>query len=89
MSRLALADSRPVQVNPGHYRAEHYDEFHRWVSYWYQIQSVARTQSQKLLEIGLGSGVLSSYLRTRLGLEVTTFDFDASLRFRHCECRVR
>jgi len=69
-----------LQVSSEHYSSQNYDEFHRWMSYWYQIQSVARNQPQTVLEIGAGSGVLSSYLRTQLRLEVTTFDFDKSLR---------
>lgn len=68
-----------VQVKSGHYASSTYDELHRWISYWYQIQSVVRAQPRTVLEIGVGSGVLSSYLRSRLGLEVTTFDFDRSV----------
>jgi len=78
MSR-AISQSFAVQVPTGHYRPAEYDELHRWVSYWYQIQSVLRTRAHSVLEIGVGSGVLSSYLRTRAGLEVTTCDFDDSL----------
>jgi len=54
------------QVQTEHYRPAHYDQFHRWVSYWYQIQSIARTGAKTVLEIGVGSGVVSSYLRSRL-----------------------
>lgn len=75
----ASPQSLTTQVAPNHYRPSHYDEFHRWVSYWYQIQSVARAQPRTILEIGVGSGVLSAYLRDRLQAQVTTFDFDPSL----------
>ena len=70
---------RLVQVPTEHYETHKYDELHRWISYWYQIQAVARTKARRVLEIGVGSGVLSAYLRDRLHLKVTTFDFDESL----------
>jgi hypothetical protein len=69
---------RLVQVPDDHYRPANYDELHRWTSYWYQIQSIVRTGARTVLEIGVGSGVLSSYLRSRLGIQVTTFDCDES-----------
>ena len=76
----ALLEPGEVQVTTEHYRPEHYDELHRWVSYWYQIQATARAQPRSVLEVGVGSGVFSSYLRNRLRIPVTTFDFDASLQ---------
>jgi SAM-dependent methyltransferase len=74
------AGSSTVQVATEHYRASNYDELHRWISYWYQIQSVARSCADKVLEIGVGTGLVSDYLRRRLAMEVTTCDFDSSLR---------
>ena len=68
-----------VQVATEHYDPSNYDELHRWVSYWYQFQAVASCQPKTMLEIGKGGGVLSWYLRERLGLDVVTVDFDASL----------
>lgn len=73
-------DSTEVQVPAEHYRTAHYDELHRWISYWYQIQAVVRSGARDVLEVGVGSGVLSAYLRDRLGCEVTTSDFDPALR---------
>lgn len=68
-----------VQVGPDHYAAGSYDEWHRWVSYWHQIQAVRRTSARTVLEVGVGTGVLSEYLRRRLGISVTTVDFDQAL----------
>lgn len=65
-----------VQVAPEHYQPESYDELHRWISYWYQIQTVARARPRRVLEVGSGSGVLRWYMQERLGLEVTTADCD-------------
>jgi hypothetical protein len=65
------------QVLPEHYSLK-YDSRDRWLSYWYQIQAVARAGAQSVVEVGSGSGVLSTYLRQQLGLSVVTFDFDES-----------
>lgn len=71
------------QVDRAHYSPESYDELHRWVSYWYQIQSVIRSDASRVLEIGIGSGVLNWYMRERLGLEVVTADLDPTLEPDH------
>ena len=68
-----------VQVSQDHYQTSRYDELHRWISYWYQIQAVSRHRPRNVLEIGVGSGVLSRYLADRLSIDVTTFDFDPAL----------
>src|SRR6266404_9387668 len=70
----------PVQVGTDHYGPANYDALHRWISYWYQMQAIVRCRPSTVLEIGIGSGVLNRYLRDRLGLEVTTVDFDESLQ---------
>lgn len=67
------------QVSPEFYNPSNYEHLYRWVSYWYQIQAVLRARPTTVLEIGPGTGVMSHYLRNRLGIEVTTFDFDKSL----------
>ena len=68
-----------LQVTLDHYKPEQYEELHRWISYWYQIQSIIRSGAKSVLEIGLGTGIVTHYLRHRLGLKVTTLDFDESL----------
>lgn len=73
-----LEPAAAVQVAPEHYGAARYDELHRWISYWYQIQTIARAQPRRVLEVGSGTGILRWYLQERLGLDVTTVDCDAS-----------
>jgi hypothetical protein len=68
-----------TQVPSDHYSATGYDEWHRWVSYWYQIRAAMRAAPSSVLEIGVGTRVVSHYLTERLAYDVTTFDFDASL----------
>ena len=70
---------RMPQVSPVNYCPSNYDEFHRWASYWYQIRAVMRAAPKTVLEIGCGTGVVSHYLRERLKMKVTTFDFDPAL----------
>ena len=38
------------QVDADHYQPDNYDELHRWVSYWYQIQSIVRAQPKSILK---------------------------------------
>jgi SAM-dependent methyltransferase len=66
------------QVASDFYDSGSYDELHRWISYWYQIQAVVRAEPANVLEIGCGTRVMSDYLRNQVNIDVTTFDFDAS-----------
>lgn len=63
---------------PGHYFEPGYDTKERFVSYWHQAGELLAGNHRKVLEIGVGNGFLSSYLRRR-GLDVTTLDIDAAL----------
>jgi SAM-dependent methyltransferase len=65
-----------VQVSPYHYR-DGYDSLERSLSHWYQIAE-ATSLGGRLLEIGVGSGIVSAVLRAR-GLDVVTVDFDSGL----------
>jgi len=67
-----------TQVTKDHYE-EGYDTLSRWISYHYQIKSILETKSKNVLEIGVGNGVVSDYLRKQK-LKVTTCDFDNSLK---------
>lgn len=67
------------QVAAEHYTFGRYDQRHRWLAYWYQLQTIARTGARSVLEIGRGSGVVSDYLRRR-GIHVVTLDIDPALR---------
>lgn len=67
-----------VQVSSSHYTPCTYEHLYRWISYWYQIQAILRATPRTVLKIGPGTGVVTDYLRNRLGIRVTTFDFDSS-----------
>lgn len=68
-----------VQVAEGFYDFETYITRERWQSYWYQLRAIMRHNPRTVLEIGCGTGVTTRMLR-QFGADVTTFDFDASLK---------
>lgn len=67
------------QVPKDHYFNLEYDSKPRWVSYWYQIAEIIARNPKSVLEIGIGNGTVSDYLK-KLGIKVTTCDFDKSLK---------
>jgi len=66
-----------VQVEKEHY-IEHYDDFNRWISYWWQIKLVAGLKKNGILEVGVGNKTVSDYLN-KVGYKITTCDIDSSL----------
>src|SRR5438270_12459175 len=67
-----------LQVEARHYFDDKYDGPGRFISYWNQIDLVRKRAPASLLEIGMGNGLLSDYLR-KAGLAVTTLDIDPKL----------
>ena len=66
------------QVNKEHYFRKKYDDLERFISYFYQTDLARSLEPKKILEIGMGSGFFSDYLK-KLGYSVTTCDFDKNL----------
>jgi hypothetical protein len=72
-----------IQVPAEHY-VHDYDSPGRWSSYWVQIQAMKDLAGTgKLLEVGIGNGVVAHYLRAILDLPLTTVDIDPDLRPDH------
>jgi ubiquinone/menaquinone biosynthesis C-methylase UbiE len=71
-----------IQVEPAHYRDRKYDTKARFCSYWHQIDEIIRTDRSNVLEVGVGSGFVSNYLRDS-GLNVDTLDIDQRLSPTH------
>lgn len=67
-----------IQVDPSHYDNMNYDSLKRFCSYWHQIYEVISLKPENVLEIGIGNGFVSNYLR-KIGLKVTTCDIDYKL----------
>jgi len=66
------------QVKPNHYFVNSYDSKGRFISYWYQINEIIKLNPKKVLEIGIGNGFVSKYLKERK-VNVLTLDVDKRL----------
>ena len=66
------------QVEPYHYFNKTYDSKARFISYWHQIHEIILLKPENVLEIGIGNGFVSSYLRNR-SVVITTLDIDKRL----------
>lgn len=71
-------DTERIQVNSGHYASKNYDTFERMQSYLAQIKEIVNINPEQLLEIGVGNGFFSDYLRKK-GFNITTCDIDEKL----------
>lgn len=67
------------QVDKKYYSQPKYSTLDRFITYFYQIDSVRKTEAKKVLLIGVGDGAVPFYLEKVLGLEITTCDIDAEL----------
>jgi len=67
-----------LQVEPERYYNIRYDKKSRFCSYWHQIHEILLLGPKEVLEIGVGNGFVSEYLKKR-GIKVTTLDIDKRL----------
>ena len=67
-------DNYPVAF----YSFENYNTKHRFLTYWYQIKEALSVRPSSILEIGVGSGLVTAYLRS-LNIKVSTLDINKSL----------
>jgi len=67
-----------TEVDPAHYYKANYDTKARFCSYWHQIAELVSLKPDSILEIGVGSGLVSNYLKQR-GFQITTLDTDERL----------
>ena len=54
-----------IQVEPNHYFDKSYDTKERFISYWHQVNEIVRLEPDSVLEIGIGSGFVSKYLKEK------------------------
>ena len=69
------------QKKKEHYFKSKYNNLERFISYFYQIDTIVKLSEKsgkKILEIGKGNGFVSDYLK-KSGFDVLTFDFDENL----------
>lgn len=65
------------QVVSSHY-FRNYDTKGRFCSYWHQIDEIISHKPKRILEIGLGNGLVSNYIR-RMDYYLLTIDIDKNL----------
>jgi len=75
----SLMPQDAIQVPAAHYDSLSYDSRERWMSYWHQAHEVLQVRPDDCLEIGVGNGTVSRYLRAS-GVPVTSADFDEALK---------
>lgn len=66
------------QVEPNQYFTEYYDSKSRFISYWHQVDEIINLNPEKVLEIGIGNGFVSKYLKEK-GINILTMDIDRRL----------
>ena len=67
------------QVKRDHSYKITYDTKERFCSYWHHMHEVLLLNPSEVLEVGIGNGFVSRYLRDR-GVNVTTLDIDKDLK---------
>ncbi|GMU25358.1 methyltransferase domain-containing protein [Patescibacteria group bacterium] len=71
-------DDLNIQVEAKHYFRPRYIHKERWINYWYQLQAIFESKASRILEIGIGNGLVLDTLR-KVGIHVETVDIDPSL----------
>jgi SAM-dependent methyltransferase len=67
-----------LEVDRDHYGSDRYLSEYRWTSYWHQIECVLKNVGDgSVLEIGVGNGTVSEFLKKRC--TVTTLDVNPDL----------
>ncbi len=74
----SIAELIQKQVSSDHYQGTSYNKKPRFCSYWHQIDEVCKQKPQTILEIGVGNGFVSDFLR-KAGFNVSTLDLDPNL----------
>ncbi len=71
------------QVEPNHYFNKSYDSKGRFISYWHQINEIIKLNPKTVLEVGVGNGFVSKYLKEKYLKErkvnILTLDIDKRL----------
>ena len=67
------------KLKSAYYSFKNYNSKTRLITYWHQIDEVLDSAPQRVLEIGKGTGLVSSYLKN-LGVEVATLDINEELQ---------
>jgi len=69
----------PANISKEYYSFQAYNSKQRLLTYWYQISESLELNPKSMLEVGLGTGLVTSYLRN-CGIPVKTFDINTKLK---------
>ncbi|MFW3615171.1 class I SAM-dependent methyltransferase [Billgrantia antri] len=72
----------PERLSRDYYRFQRYNSKQRMLAYWHQLKLIEECRPATLLEVGVGSGIVTAYLRHQ-GVSVTTLDINPALRPDH------
>ena len=70
------------QVDKEHYTFEQYWSKQRWISLWYQLETICQYKPERVLEVGPGGGVLK-VLAQQFGVQIETLDIASDLQPDH------
>lgn len=76
MDNIKEQENRKITMNQ--YQGK-YDSKRRFISYWHQIHEVSKRSPQTVLEIGIGNGFTSRYLKEN-GINLITCDLEKALK---------
>ncbi len=71
-----------IQVDKDHYKKE-YNSVPKFISYFYQIDITEQLKPKRILEIGVGNGIVSNYFKTNYN-NIDTCDFEKKLNPDFC-----
>jgi len=58
---------------------KNYEQLPRFISYWYQIDTIRKLKPKSILEVGKGTGFVYDYLK-KSGFNIISLDFDKALK---------
>ena len=73
-----MAKPEPKNIPVEYYAFAKYNKPVRLITYWYQLHEVLTSSPGNVLEVGIGSGLVSSYLK-HLDIPVDTLDINENL----------
>ncbi len=73
---------KPEEYPSNYYSFTNYNTKHRMLTYWHQISATLELSPKKILEIGVGTGLVTSYIK-HLGISIDTLDINESLNPDH------
>lgn len=68
-----------IQVNRDNYDFLKYSNLERWADYYFQLKEIFKNSVSSVLEIGIGDGVVGSYLRQNSSIKYTGVDYAADV----------